>query len=154
MRSLYLSTLPLLQTTCAFSQSPRVICCRNKHFEAAVWIASVWESSMVATLVVFSWMTAIAWMLLSPGCVQTKAQGASGGKLHIGFSVLWCLIDSIFTDTLRRATSYIKAWTLSCLPRHCGSSMIFLSLPLSKETHKTEKARGYMGRPSDLDSEV
>lgn len=38
-----------------------------------------------------------------------------GEKLHIGFSVLWCLIDSIFTDTLRWATSSIKAWTLSRL---------------------------------------
>lgn len=60
-------------------------------------------------------MTDIARTLLSPGRKQMKAQGASGGKLHIGFSVLWCLIDSIFTDTSRWATSYIKAWTLSCL---------------------------------------
>lgn len=86
---------------------------RNRYFKASACIASVWESSTAATLVVFSWMT-ITWMLRSPGCKQAKAQGVSGGKLHIGFSVQWCLIDSILRDTLRQATSYIKAWTLSC----------------------------------------
>lgn len=106
---------------------------RNRYFKASACIASVWESSTAATLVVFSWMT-ITWMLRSPGCKQAKAQGVSGGKLHIGFSVQWCLIDSILRDTLRQATSYIKAWTLSChaSPDTASPACLFvLGFPLS-----------------------
>lgn len=50
---------------------------------------SVWESSMITTLVVFSQVTTITWML-PPGCKQVKAQRATGVKLHIVFSLLWC----------------------------------------------------------------
>ena len=57
---------------------------QKRHFEA-VFSVSLRKQHGCHTLVVFSWMTAITWTPLSPGCEQTKAQRVSGGKLHIGF---------------------------------------------------------------------
>lgn len=95
------------------------LCHKNRYFKVskkAAWLHGA--------LVLFTWMTAITWALLSPGCKETKARGVSGGKLHIGFSVLWCLIDSIFTEAGDELYQSLDTFS-SSLPRHCGSTVIF-----------------------------
>lgn len=108
---------------------------RNRYFKASACIASVWESSTAATLVVFSWMT-ITWMLRSPGCKQAKAQGVSGGKITYWF---FCAMVPHWFNTQRHIEASNELYQsldtfLPCLPRHCVSSMFVskvLGFPLS-----------------------